>query len=134
MADGVMRTLGLALLLLLAGAVRADTAEPDDPTRPPPGFAESGAGAAPGEPALAVTSLFLMGARPYAVVDGQIVHVGDHLGEGRIRRIDAQGVWLRTAAGTKLLRLLPGVEKVEKTGKVEKAEKRPSRRTGKTEK
>lgn len=105
---------------LAAGAVRA---EPADPTRPPPGFTENAPdGAQPREPALAVSSLFLMGARPYAVVDGQIVHVGDKLAAGRVSRIDAQGVWLKVAGGQRLLRLLPEVDK------------RPSRSKGKVEK
>jgi hypothetical protein len=104
-------------------------ANPADPTQPPPGFktstAEVGpAGAAssdmpeiPKEAPLIVSSLFLMGAHPYAVVDGQIVRPGDPLISGKVSKIDAMGVWIvfprsgKTTPAPRLLKWLPDVVK-----------------------
>jgi hypothetical protein len=99
---------------LLASAAVADAA---DPTRPPPGFTEQPGAAAqiPQEAPLLVSSLFLMGAKPYAIVDGQIVRPGDPLAGGRVGRIDASGVWIAFPGGGKnrerLLKWLPGISK-----------------------
>jgi len=117
--------------LVLHGAAHADIS---DPTRPPPGYAEqelSGAAApAQQEAALVVSSLFLMGAKPYAVVDGQIVRPGDPLAGGRVGRIDANGVWITVPAGGKTrtgMRLLKWLPEVVKTP----AQARPAARTEK---
>ncbi|OYY95304.1 MAG: hypothetical protein B7Y41_02015 [Hydrogenophilales bacterium 28-61-23] len=119
MADRVTFALLFTSLALLAASVAAD---PVDPTRPPPGFsAQPGAAASASareEAPLAVSSLFLMGARPYAVIDGQIVRPGDPLAYGKdgkvgkVGKIDAMGVWLVLPGGGKrLLKLLPDVVK-----------------------
>lgn len=94
-------------LLLVAAPALADMT---DPTRPPPGFSTQGS-VQVAEPPLLVTSVFLMGERPYALVDGMTVRVGDRLGDGRVNRIEEQGVWLKTRAGKRLLRLVPGIDK-----------------------
>jgi hypothetical protein len=97
--------------VLLALAARAE-----DPTRPPTGFVEKPLTEAPGQaPAVEtppqVAAVFLLSARPYALVDNQVVRVGDKLGGGRVSRIDEHGVWLKTAAGIQQLKLLPDVKK-----------------------
>jgi hypothetical protein len=106
MADRVNATLRtlLAGLALLAGIAAADSA---DPTRPPPGFSEQPGTTAPAqqEAPLAVSSLFLMGAKPYAVVDGQIVRPGDPLAGGRVGKIDAAGVWIALPGGKNKTRM-----------------------------
>ena len=133
----LFRPTGGVLALTLSSAAHADIT---DPTRPPPGYAElelSGA-AAPAQPeaALVVSSLFLMGAKPYAVVDGQIVRPGDPLAGGKVGRIDANGVWIsvpaggavpargKTRTGMRLLKWLPEVVKTP-------AQARPAARTEK---
>jgi hypothetical protein len=95
---------------LLLGLASAAWCGMTDPTRPPPGFGAAGGSAAMAPP-LVVSSVFLMGAHPYAQVDGMTVRPGDRLGDGRVSRIDAQGVWLRSRAGERLLRLVPGIDK-----------------------
>lgn len=96
--------------MLLAGLASAAWGGMTDPTRPPPGFAEQGT-VAVAEPPLVVTGVFLMDKRPYAVVDGMTVRVGDRLGDGNISRIDETGVWLATRSGRRLLRLVPEIDK-----------------------
>jgi hypothetical protein len=93
----------------------------NDPTRPPPGYSTSApatkAEAPPPEAPLLVSSLFLLGNKPWAVVDGLIVRQGDPLANGKVGKIDANGVWI-TITGTdkrgdsmRLLKLLPDVVK-----------------------
>ncbi|MDP2787785.1 MAG: hypothetical protein Q8O79_06890 [Pseudomonadota bacterium] len=102
--------------LLLTGAARADSA---DPTRPPQGFSEQPGAVAqtPQDAPLVVSSLFLMGAKPYAVVDGQIVRPGDPLADGKVVRIDTNGVWIaipgsgKSRTSMRQLKWLPEVVK-----------------------
>lgn len=114
MAD-CLKTVGAFLMVALSGSALAEIG---DPTRPPAGFREASTLTVPEIPPapLAVTSLFLMGDKPYAVVDGQIVRLGDPLDGGRVARIDAAGVWLRIgpgkgAAGLRQLKWLPEIDK-----------------------
>jgi hypothetical protein len=101
----------LALALLLS-AFPAFAADLGDPTRPPAGFSEQPKAAdAPKEAPLQVSSVFLMGSKPYAVVDGQVVRVGDKLEAGQVVRINESGVWLKTPSGPRQLKLLPDVIK-----------------------
>lgn len=95
-------------LILSAFAVLASAAELPDPTRPP--TAVRAAASVPEAP-LVVTALYRLGTRPYALVDGMVVHVGDPLGDARVTRIDETGVWLKGSAGVRQLRLLPEVAK-----------------------
>jgi hypothetical protein len=99
-----------AALLLLASLTPSAWGDMTDPTRPPPGFSVQGT-VQVAEPPLLVTSVFLMDKRPYALVDGVTVRVGDRLGDGRVNRIEEQGVWLKTRAGKRLLKLVPGIDK-----------------------
>lgn len=108
MAHVMMR---LAPILTAALALPLQAAGPlADPTRPPPGYG-AGAQPAPPPPPLVVSSVFMSGRQAYAVVDGREVRVGDTLGEGRVTRIDEQGVWIRLREGVRQLPLLPGVRK-----------------------
>lgn len=96
-----------ALLFLPALACQAA-----DPTQPPAGFSENpGAASDTPAPNLTVGGVYLLGSKPYALVDGLVLRLGDPLAEGRVSRIDEQGVWLKTATGTRLLPLLPQVKK-----------------------
>jgi hypothetical protein len=102
-----------------------------DPTKPPASFqlsttisgqqgTQEGTMAdslTPAKAPLSVTSLFLMGDNPYALVDGVILRPGDPLAEGKISKIDAQGVWLKVpneeTGGSSLrqIKLLPDISK-----------------------
>ncbi len=129
MADGMKRRhatsacwLGWSAWLLLC-AQPATAADIADPTRPPSGFSEQPR-EAPREVPMRVDSLFLMGNRSYAIVDGRVVKVGDRLDGGRISKIDESGIWLKTPTGPRQLKLLPSVAKTpsgkSKENKVEK--------------
>lgn len=108
MADLVKaRLFTLLTHVLITAPSMADMA---DPTRPPPGFSMQGPVQA-AKPPLLVTGVFLMGKRPYAVVDGVTVRVGDRLANGRVKRIEEQGVWLQTPNGRRLLGLIPDIDK-----------------------
>lgn len=122
MADGVMRVYALVLLIWVGSVAAAD---PGDPTRPPPGFnLQAESEEAPRDAPLVVNSLFLMGARPYALVDGQVVRVGDRLEAGRVVKISEHGVWLKTPTGSRQLELLPDVQKTPTGRDKKKVDKR----------
>jgi hypothetical protein len=126
MADRLKFAVLVSGLTLLAGAAMAN---PADPTQPPPGFKTSAAEAGPAgavasdipetpkEAPLHVSSLFLMGAHPYAVVDDQIVRPGDPLIFGKVSKIDTMGVWIvfprsgKATPAPRLLKWLPDVVK-----------------------
>lgn len=122
MADGVMRVHAL-VFLIWAGSVAA--ADLGDPTRPAPGFnLQAESEEAPREAPLVVNTLFLMGTRPYALVDGQVVRVGDRLEAGRVVKINEHGVWLKTPTGSRQLELLPDVQKTPTGRDRKKVDKR----------
>lgn len=100
----------LLAALLGSGACLAQ----GDPTRPPSGFSEQPGAVSdrPAEVSLELKGVFLMGARPYALLNGQSVRVGDRLDEGVVvSAIDEQGVWLKTPQGPRQLKLWPQVKK-----------------------
>ena len=118
MADRLIHVALFCALGLMQGAALGQI---NDPTQPPPGYSTSApavkAEAPPPEAPLLVSSLFLLGNKPWAVVDGLIVRLGDPLANGKVGKIDANGVWI-TIAGTdktrgsmRLLKLLPTVVK-----------------------
>jgi len=110
---------------VMACALPAAGANLSDPTRPPTGFSEQAkATDVPQEAPLLVSSVFLMGAKPYAILDGQVVRVGDKLEAGRVSKIDEAGVWLKTPTGPRQLKLLPDVKKSPAGKGKEKVEKR----------
>lgn len=136
MADRLnLRMAGLVAATL--GTLSAVASDLNDPTRPPPGFSEQGKAAdVSGEAPLVVSSLFLMGAKPYAIVDGQIVRPGDPLAGGKVGRIDASGVWIvgpasgKSRASQRLLAWLPNIVKTPaQSGEVKKTP--PAARTEK---
>lgn len=118
----VMRFAVLATSCVMACALPAMAADMTDPTRPPTGFSEQPRAAeAPQAAPLLVSSVFLMGKKSYAILDGQVVRVGDRLESGRIGKIDESGVWLQTPTGPIQLKLLPDVKKTPVgKGKMEK--------------
>jgi len=118
----VARFAKLTLPYVMACVLPAVAADLTDPTRPPTGFSEQPRAAeAPQAAPLLVSSVFLMGKKPYAILDGQVVRVGDRLESGRISKIDESGVWLKTPTGPIQIKLLPDVKKTPVgKGKLEK--------------
>lgn len=112
-----MRLLGL-LWLLAAGAAVAEALP--DPTRPPAGYvpAAQGGGTADTGPRLQSVMLPKRG-KPTAVISGQVVSLGDKVGDGRLARLTEGEAVIVGPQGVERLRLTPEVEKVmvqEKSG------------------
>jgi MSHA biogenesis protein MshK len=118
MAEAVNTLPRIFALLVAVAALLAQPAWAGlaDPTRPPAGLGQD-ATSETTPPALVVSTVFLMGKRPYAIVDGMTVRVGDRLGDARVTRIDEQGVWLAESGGKRLLKLLPEIDKRPLAGK-----------------
>ncbi len=105
---------GVAWALLLATPAQAA----GDPTRPP-AFAAAPSGAAPRSAAAAASAVkpapppLLLGAvqvgrdgAASALLDGQVVRVGDKVGDSSVTQIDSQGVTLRGPKGPLRITLL----------------------------
>ena len=87
-----------------------------DPTRPPQTWlaAQPKTAAAPAaeqETAPLLQSLLIGPSRRYAIIDGQLLGVGDRFRDARVVAVRPAGVVLRSKSGTRTLRLFPDVEK-----------------------
>lgn len=94
------------LLSVLAGGAWGEALP--DPTRPPPGFgADAGAGVEE-TPALRLQSVVLpQSGRPMAVIGGQVVHLGDKVGDGRLVRLTETEAVISGPQGITRLPLTP---------------------------
>lgn len=105
----------LLLLLLGVQALSASAQEPlRDPTQAP--AAARLAGLPASEAGSAGTStepqhIMVLNGRPYLIVAGRRLGVGDPLGGARITRIGDGAVWLKEGGVTRRLSLYAGVEK-----------------------
>lgn len=103
--------LSIAMLLMtLAGAVDVSPAL-DDPTRPPAGVVgPDGSEAASGS--IGLTSVMLpKKGKATAVIDGQVVAVGDQVRDARLVRLTETSAVLEGPGGVERLYLTPEVEK-----------------------
>ncbi len=88
-----------------------------DPTRPPREWLaalpkDAGApSAAEEDVSPRLQSLVLGPSRKYAIIDGQLVGVGDRFNDARVVAVRPAGVVLRSERGTETLKLFPDVEK-----------------------
>lgn len=87
-----------------------------DPTRPPQAWLDAqpkvaGAPAAEQEVVPQLQSLLIGPSRRYAIIDGQLLGVGDTFRDARVVAVRPAGVVLRSKRGTQTLRLFPDVEK-----------------------
>ena len=89
-----------------------------DPTRPPqawldaqPKVAGAAAGAELEEAVPQLQSLVIGPSRRYAIIEGQLVGVGDTFKDARVVAVRPTEVVLRSERGTQTLRLFPDVEK-----------------------
>jgi hypothetical protein len=113
MVGDMSKLFAMAAGLLCGTTVLAQGALPD-PTRPPAGLqTEGGASSAPAAAeALVLQSVLLnAGRKPAAVISGQIVQLGDLVGELRLASITEHAVQLRGSQGTTTLTLNPDVQK-----------------------
>jgi hypothetical protein len=108
----LLAPLGL-LLLLVALPARGQAV--GDPTRPAAGFdtATPSGVAAPARPAKATLQSIIRRAqdRPAAIIDGELVVLGGHIGDARLVRVGEDSVDLATATGRETLQLTPGIGK-----------------------
>jgi MSHA biogenesis protein MshK len=95
---------------LLMGATESGAQILNDPTRPPAGInaADAADGAAARGPVL--QSVKISPTERSAIIGGEVVKLGAKYGEARVIRITENEVVLRSASGTEILRMYPGVE------------------------
>lgn len=107
---------GLLVMLLAGGlALCVEAADLADPTRPPPEFAAAPTDAADAG-ALRLQSIVLpRSGRPRAVINGQVVALGEKLGEATLVKVSEGGVVLRGPLGVERLALTPEASKTPGT-------------------
>ena len=113
MAGGMKRAtasgvLAAAIFLFFGAAAGAQIV--NDPTRPPAALSapEAADGAATRGPVL--QSVKISRTERSAIIGGEMVRLGAKYGEARVVRITENEVVLRSAGGTEVLRMYPGVE------------------------
>jgi hypothetical protein len=88
-----------------------------DPTRPPQAWlaAQPKVAGAPAaadqEAAPQLQSLLIGPSRKYAIIDGQLLGVGDTFKDARVVAVKPAGVVLRSERGSETLKLFPDVDK-----------------------
>lgn len=83
--------LPLLLALLLAGIAQADPMRPDPPPAPP---VQAAPATQPAEPALLLTSIYILGNQRQAQINGQWLEEGSTLSQYRVVRIEPDRVEL----------------------------------------
>lgn len=105
----------LALLTLCVQALSASAQDSlRDPTQAPAAArpaALPASGAGPAGSSTEPRHIMVLNGRPYLIVAGRRLGVGDALGEARITRIGDGAVWLKEGGLTRRLSLYAGVEK-----------------------
>lgn len=100
-----------------SGAAAAESGYWSDPTRPPAAFM-TGAQAGPGDAGLRLQSVLTpRGGKQTAIISGQVMHVGEKIGDVRLLRLSEAEAVLKGPKGEERLFLVPDVNK---TGEVQK--------------
>ena len=84
----------------LSAVKPANPAPISTPTAPPPALPPSSQLPPPPPPEPKLQGIVYTETRPWAIVDGQTVHVGDRLGEFRVKEISQHNVKLEKADGS----------------------------------
>jgi len=117
-----------ALLLLLCSTVaqaQGATATINDPTRPPATFIAAPTVTGTAEAGGRLRSVKIpRGGRPTAVIDGQVVRLGEKVGEARLVRLTESEAVLESAAGRETLHLTPDVIKKPVLTKIKRPRKK----------
>lgn len=103
-----------------------------DPTRPPAALRSVEAGTATGTGTSPVTGTLQLqsvrlgqgtdkGKAPVAIINGQVLSVGDTLGEWRLQRVNEHAAWLAGPAGVLVLALHPGIDRAPARSEVPSA-------------
>lgn len=107
---GHMKNVVMLLCGLAAGAAAAETGSLTDPTRPT-GTLPAGTPTAEGsEGGWRLQSVLSpRGGRPTAIINGQVVRLGDKVGEARLVRLNEKEAVLKGPKGVERLALVPDV-------------------------
>jgi MSHA biogenesis protein MshK len=102
----------LSLMLITVLAWAGDASLPD-PTQPPESVmqAASGTDAVPAAMTLLQTVILRQGARPAAIIGGELVSLGERYGEARLMSVSEDSVVLEGSGGRQVLYLMPGIHK-----------------------
>ena len=115
MAESVNRAMGIvrncAWAMAVGMATVASAESLPDPTRPPDALSVTGADYAGGQTGPVLQSVLIGPRRAEAIINGQLVRVGDKFGEARVVQISESEVVLRTGKDVRKLKLFPGIEK-----------------------
>ena len=105
------------IYLMATQAMNAGAQTLPDPTRPPAALQkdERDTEITPAAPQL--QSILISPKRRVATINGQIVHVGDKVGEAQVVKITENEVVLRNGKETRTLKLLPQVQKKSEQGR-----------------
>lgn len=106
-----------AVYLMATQVMNAGAQVLPDPTRPPAVLQkdERDTETLPAAPQL--QSILISPKRRVATINGQIVHVGDKVGEAQVVKITENEVVLRNGKETRTLKLLPQVQKRSEQGR-----------------
>jgi len=113
------RSVLLAVMLagwMVPAAGQSGTGLAQDPTKPPAAYlagATLGAVAVASAPLSRLTSVMLPkhGGRASAVIDGQVLRIGDKLGESQLRSVTESTAILEGPQGRETLYLIPDINK-----------------------
>ncbi|MFC7513965.1 MSHA biogenesis protein MshK [Herbaspirillum sp. GCM10030257] len=113
-----IKTVTMATIYLMATqAMNAAAQALPDPTRPPAALQkdERETEKVPAAPEL--QSILISPKRRVATINGQIVHVGDKVGEAQVVKITENEVVLRNGKESRTLKLLPQVQRRSEQGR-----------------
>ena len=114
----------LCLVLLFASAQTLAQGITSDPTRPPSGAGtEASEAEAPADSGGGMTlqSVMISPTRKAAIINGQMVKLGDKYGDAVLVKVSENEVVLRSGGANQVLKLHPGIEKREHPAAGEKA-------------
>jgi len=110
-ARWVIATLALACLSPAWGQPLSDPSRPPQAWLAPPSKGAGTPGAAEAERPSQLQSLLIGPSRKYAIIDGQLVGVGDTFKDARVVAVTSAGVVLSSERGKETLSLFPNVKK-----------------------
>jgi MSHA biogenesis protein MshK len=112
----ILHPSSFALCIALNGAMGSGAAwcqVMNDPTRPPVGFAQGDPEAPAVGSGLVLQSVLISSSGRAAIINGQMVKLGQKYGDAVLIRVAESEVVLKSADVTQVLKMYPGVEKRE---------------------
>ncbi|WP_199724751.1 MSHA biogenesis protein MshK [Noviherbaspirillum saxi] len=121
MAQHLSKTIKRATIatiyLMAISAMTAGAQALPDPTRPPAALQKQTPETDEAPAALQLQSILISPKRRVATISGQIVHVGDKVGEAQVVKITENEVVLRNGKDVQTLKLLPQVDRKAEQGR-----------------